>query len=457
MNTKSAVWAGTFALLLMIGGTLVAQQPGKQPVPLPGQRRPDITNEKRGIIIGGAVGGAGGKFVAWGTHADLSDVDPLPGTTVNGKCAFNVTYEEINIGAAPTSPLYTNKLKIIGPADVAINTSRHLNVGESQSVTTQPYLTEGDNALMLYLDDGNVVAESNEGNNFFSIKYTLKCKGGQGGNGKPDITDAKKGIIIGGAVGGAGGQFVPWGGFADLSGVTPLPGTIVNGRCAFNATYFEINIGGAATSPDYTNKLKVDGADAAINTARHLNAGETKSVTTQPYLNEGSHALTLSLDDGNVVAESSESNNQFSIKYTLKCNGNNPGTPTGQGKPDLVPHLANPMNGTVVVKNIGTGPAGPSKLTLDCHKEGHVGGGGGCVDPPATLAAAYHDPAFPDKVTVSIPALAPGASYSHTLTFWGVLKWPSGKYDFTGVADAANTVAESNEANNTTTSTLTVP
>jgi subtilase family serine protease len=310
---------------------------------------------------------------------------------------------------------------------------------------------------MLYLDDGNVVAESNEGNNFFSIKYTLKCKGGQGGNGKPDITDAKKGIIIGGAVGGAGGQFVPWGGFADLSGVTPLPGTIVNGRCAFNATYFEINIGGAATSPDYTNKLKVDGADAAINTARHLNAGETKSVTTQPYLNEGSHALTLSLDDGNVVAESSESNNQFSIKYTLKCNGNNPGTPTGQGKPDLVPQLANPMNGTVVVKNIGTGPAGPSKLTLDCHKEGHVGGGGGCVDPPATLAAAYHDPAFPDKVTVSIPALAPGASYSHTLTFWGVLKWPSGKYDFTGVADAANTVAESNEANNTTTSTLTVP
>ena len=58
---------------------------------------------------------------------------------------------------------------------------------------------------------------------------------------------------------------------------------------------------------------------------------------------------------------------------------------------------------------------------------------------------------------MSIPALAPGASYSHTLTFWGVLKWPSGKYDFTGVADAANTVAESNEANNTTTSTLTVP
>ncbi len=314
MKTKSAVWPGALALLLMAGGVMAAQlPPGKQPIPLPGQRRPDITNEKRGIIIGGAVGGAGGQFVPWGTHADLSGIDPLPGTTVNGKCAFNVKYEEVNIGTAPTSPLYTNKLKIVGPADVAINTSRHLNAGESQSVTTQPYLTEGDNALMLYLDDGNVVAESNEGNNFFSIKYTLKCK------------------------------------------------------------------------------------------------------------------------------------------------GNDPGTPTGQGKPDLIPQIPNPMNGTLVVKNIGTGPAGPSKLTLDCHKVGHVGGGGGCVDPPAWLAAAYHDPAFPDKVTVSIPALAPGASYSHTLSFWSVLKWPSGKYDFTGVADAANAVAESNEANNTATSTLTVP
>jgi len=453
---KKALWFMTFTLLLATGAAVLAQQPGRPPIPLPGQRRPDITNEKRGIIIGGAVGGAGGKFVAWGTHADLSDVDPLPGTSVNGRCAFNVTYEEVNIGTAPTSPAYTNKLKVIGPADVAINTARHLNAGESQMVTTQPYLTEGDNALMLYLDDGNVVAESNEGNNFFSIKYTLKCKG-QGGNGKADITDAKKGIIIGGGVGGVGGQFVPWGGFADLSSVAPLPGTVVNGRCAFNATYDEVNIGSAATSPDYTNKLKVDGADAAINTARHLNASESKSVTTQPYLSEGSHALTLSLDDGNVVAESNEGNNQFSIKYTLKCNGNVPSTPTGQGKPDLIPQITNPMNGVVTVKNIGTGPAGPSKLTLDCHKVGHVGGGGGCVDPPASLAAAYHDPAFPDKVTVAIPALAAGASYSHTLTFWSVLKWPSGKYDFTGVADAANAVAESNEANNATVSTLTVP
>src|SRR6478672_5747821 len=46
--------------------------------------------------------------------------------------------------------------------------------------------------------------------------------------GKPDITSTNRGIILGGAVGGARGKFVPWGGFADLSDVEPLSGTIAN-------------------------------------------------------------------------------------------------------------------------------------------------------------------------------------------------------------------------------------
>jgi hypothetical protein len=425
---------------------------------------PDITNRKGGIIIGGAVGGAGGKFVPWGTAADLSDVDPLPGTIIGGtvspqgRCAFNITYDESNIGTAATSPLYTNRLKVIGPTDVANNTGRHLNAGETKQVDTQAYLPEGSNALMLYLDDGNVVAESNEGNNFFSIKYTLKCKAGNpnGGNKLPDITSTKGGIIIGGAVGGAGGKFVPWGTAADLSSLDPLPGTVIGDRCAFNVSYYETNIGAAATSPLYTNKLKLDGAtDVSINSARHLNVGETKQVDTQAYLTMGGHGLELSLDDLHQVAESNEGNNVFSIRYTLQCH--KPIAGNCDGLPDLIPVIPNPMNGVVMVKNIGKCAAGPSKLTLDCHKEGHVGGGGGCAEIPAGVADPYHDPAFPDKLTVNVPALAAGATFSHTLSIWAVLKWTSGKYDFTAMADAANTVAESNEGNNTATSTLTVP
>lgn len=270
-----------------------------------------------------------------------------------------------------------------------------------------------------------------------------------GGN-RPDITDAKGGVIIGGAVGGAGGLFVPWGGFADISGVEPLPGTVVKGRCAFNVTYVEKNDGPVQTNPAYTNKLRVGGSDVAINGARHLNAGESKSATTQPYLPEGSNALTLVLDALSVVVESNEGNNSFSIKYSLRCGGQN------QGKPDLVPELPNPMNGNVTVKNIGTGAAGASKFVLKCNKVGNVGGGG-CADIPPALAAAYVDAAFPNSVVVNVPALAPGASFNHALGFWGALVWTKGKYQFNALADGGAVVAESNEANNATNSGLVVP
>src|SRR5215469_7901735 len=499
MRAKAAVWLVTLSFSLAAGAALAAAQnppkpnpqlapppvkiqaiPQTRPTP-PARNLPDITDLKSGIIIGGAVGGAGGKFVPWGTTTDLSDVTPLAvaGTVApQGKCAFNITYHESNIGTAPTSPLYTNKLKVIGPTDVAVNSGRHLNAGENKEVDTQAYLPEGSNALMLYLDDGNAVAESNEGNNFFSIKYTLRCGGKPnpnatptpnpngnptgGPNNLPDITSAKGGIIIGGAVGGAGGKFVPWGGMIDLATVDPLPGTANADRCAFNVTYFETNIGSAQTSPLYTNKLKNDGAvDVAINTAQHLNVGETKPVTTQPYLTMGGHGLELSLDDLHQVVESNEANNVFSIRYLMQgCR--KPPTTVGdcKGLPDLIAIVPNPMTGAVMEKNIGQCPAGPNKLTLTCQKEGltGAGAGGGCAElPPTAGPEPFHDPAFPNALTLNVPALAPGATFSFTLPFWGALKWNPGTYLFIAKADAANVVAESNEGNNVTNSTLTVP
>ena len=496
MKAKAAVWSVTISVSLAAGAALAAAQKPittrpqveVNPQPLPPQTRPgvgrnlpDITDLKSGIIIGGAVGGAGGKFVPWGTTADLSDVTPLAvaGTVApQGKCAFNITYHESNIGTAPTSPLYTNKLRVIGPTDVAVNSGRHLNAGENKEVDTQAYLPEGSNALMLYLDDGNAVTESNEGNNFFSIKYTLKCGGKPnpnatptpnpngnptgGPNKLPDITNTKGGIIIGGAVGGAGGKFVPWGGVIDLATVDPLPGTANADRCAFNVTYLETNIGGAPTSPLYTNKLKIDGAvDVAINSARHLNVGETKSVTTQPYLTMGGHGLELSLDDLHQVAESNEGNNVFSIRYFMQgCR--KPPTTVGdcKGLPDLIAIVPNPMTGVVMEKNVGQCPAGPNKLTLTCQKEGLIGAGagGGCAElPPTAGPDPFRDPVFPNALTLNVPALAPGATFSFTLPFWGALKWNPGTYLFVAKADAANVVAESNEGNNVANSTLTVP
>jgi hypothetical protein len=151
-------------------------------------------------------------------------------------------------------------------------------------------------------------------------------------------------------------------------------------------------------------------------------------------------------------------------RFHLDCGGGNPtggpgGNPNGpptarcDGKPDLVPLLHSPMDGWVGVKNIGMGNAGPSVLLIKCMKEGHTGPGGGCVDVPAALITP---PFFagPDALGVRVPELACGKEFVATMPWWANMVWPKGTYHFTATADATNAVAESNEANNQTTSTL---
>jgi hypothetical protein len=109
--------------------------------------------------------------------------------------------------------------------------------------------------------------------------------------------------------------------------------------------------------------------------------------------------------------------------------------------PNLVPIASRMAKGTISVRNTGTVAAGPFKVTVECQTR--------CAEPAPADAAPYTDAAFPNKVTVSVPGLSPGHVYNHKIAFWDGLAWRSGNYEFTVVADAANTVAETNEADNT--------
>jgi len=120
-------------------------------------------------------------------------------------------------------------------------------------------------------------------------------------------------------------------------------------------------------------------------------------------------------------------------------------------QPDLVPMLSVPMNAGVGVQNIGNSAAGPSHLTLNCTKSGQSEGG--CANTPGM--AAYENPAYPDRVVIDVPALAPGEIFTHDLAFWNDINWPAGTYLFDLVADAGAVVAESGEANNSTQSSHT--
>ncbi|MEO3428421.1 CARDB domain-containing protein [Pelagibius sp. CAU 1746] len=120
-------------------------------------------------------------------------------------------------------------------------------------------------------------------------------------------------------------------------------------------------------------------------------------------------------------------------------------------QPDLVPQLNFPMNASVGVQNAGTTAAGPSHLTINCTKFGKADGG--CPEAPGM--GAYVDPAFPNRAVIDVPALEPGESFSHNLSFWNAIPWTPGTYVFDAEVDAGGDVAESNETNNSAQSSYT--
>lgn len=134
--------------------------------------RPDITSQ-HGITLGGAIGGAGGHFSAWGGVITLNASDAIVKTP--GQCAFNASYDMENIGMAPTSPLFKNRLLIDTTNVVAINSALSLNTGQTRQINTQPYLPSGCHVLTLSLDDDSDVCESVEKNNFPKVTVVVNC------------------------------------------------------------------------------------------------------------------------------------------------------------------------------------------------------------------------------------------------------------------------------------------
>ena len=122
--------------------------------------------------------------------------------------------------------------------------------------------------------------------------------------------------------------------------------------------------------------------------------------------------------------------------------------------PDLRPIPSRIEHGVVSIRNGGVAASAPSLATVNCHLPGEEGG---CPDVPAALVAPYENPAYPNRLVVAIPAIQPGHTYSHTLTFWDAVDWPTGTYVFDFVADADSANAESNEGNNTGSHNWVVP
>jgi len=157
--------------------------PGSTPVSSSGwltfailEPMPDMTS-KRGITIGGAIGGAGGKFVPWGGSVVLTEAEALHGSP-NSECAFNLSYDLVNLTAVPTSPAFLNRVKADAKV-VSIQSELSLGPREAKRINTQAYLPIGKHTLSLSIDDDHTVAEApprGESNNVVRISYDLRGK-----------------------------------------------------------------------------------------------------------------------------------------------------------------------------------------------------------------------------------------------------------------------------------------
>ena len=171
---------------------------------------------------------------------------------------------------------------------------------------------------------------------------------------------------------------------------------------------------------------------------------------------------TLRWDSGNY--EFGANVNPFlSLKETNTGNNTAKSTLTvaARNEPDLVPVLNNPMNGTLIVRNDGRAAAPPTRLRLRCfYYFREAGINPMCPEIPPRFAPEYSwDPSSPyrEYMFLNIPTLAPGATYRIALPFWRFVRWLSGNYQFTAVADFDRVVLESNEGNNSGVSTMVVP
>jgi hypothetical protein len=132
--------------------------------------KPNITSSPQGgLTIWGANANAV-KFVPWNSVVGLKAADSIFPNQGNGKCAFNIKYQEREVNNVSVGAF---KNKILSDGNVRSIQGTALHAGEAKGIHTQAYLDPGSHLLKLVLDANGNVTESNEGDNTFTIRYRL--------------------------------------------------------------------------------------------------------------------------------------------------------------------------------------------------------------------------------------------------------------------------------------------
>ena len=336
----------------------------------------------------------------------IASITPAASSVVKGS-TLNFSYNVSDIGAAAAGASTVSIAVdgvVVGTAQVgalASNGSTTL----TGSVNTSA-LAIGQHTVTLTADSGSVVNEGNESNNsnFFNFAVTAATN--------PDLV------------------------ISSLS--TAASSVVVGNSLSFNYTIAD---NGTAAASASTTTYAIDGVVKGSLSTASLAAGASVSGSgsvSTTGLSLGTHTLSLVADANNVVAESNEANNSLSQSFTVTASA--PSASADLSISGLSAYSKTVTQGEQLIfaytlKNSGTGSAAASKV-------------GYSVDTLPTASS--------NGGTNSFGALTANSWNSSPIDFVNTSNLSVGTHTLYVTSDVANSVAETNESNNTSALTFTV-
>ncbi|MGZ5443640.1 MAG: CARDB domain-containing protein [Thermoanaerobaculia bacterium] len=351
------------------------------------------------------------------------------GSSLTTSDTLYIDWAVLNNGSSATTSSFSTQLYVDGVLRTSWSTSPPLSANYYTYITDYSIgkLSAGSHTLRIKTDSGGAVAESSESDNEYTRTITVS---GGSANLTPYQPSGWSSRIVVSRSGGTN---------TDSSSLSPSDTLYID--------WAVINNGAGATTSSFSTQLYVDGVlRTTWSTSPPLNAGYYSYITDYSIgtLSAGSHTLRIKTDSGGSVAESSESDNEYTRTITVSG-----------GSANLTPYQPSGWASKIVVsKTTGTNTDGTSLTTGDTLyiDWAVINSGSGAT------AASFSTQLFLDGVLQATWSTSPplnGGYYSY-ITDYSLGKLSAGSHTLRIKTDAGGTIAESSEADNEYTRTITV-
>ena len=327
-----------------------------------------------------------------------------------------------NIGTAATGSGFYNTLYVDGAVKTAPYYGASLGAGMNAATTDYSIgsLSAGTHTIMITVDSGFQIAESNESDNSYTKTITV------GAASAPNLT-----------------PYAP-SGWSDKIVVSRATGnnTDSTGLTIGDSLYVDwavLNNGNAAAASLFYTELYLDGVlKQTWSTPPPLNANYYAPVFDYPIgsLSAGTHTLRIKTDSTGAISESNESDNEYTKTITVGSTSLPDFVITSISLSPSSPQLGQAYTAYVTVQNQGSGSGAANWLDVWANQ------------PSSQSCGANGD------TWANVGVLTAGQS--KTFTFGMAAPASSGSYTFRAFVDSACQTTESNDSNNQSTLAYTV-